>query len=111
MRANLLGTFAHPANSPVPLLAISFEEGLFNTASVITKAEPHFISAISDVNFHVLCLRVVEGIRKGFPANGENLVLDDGMQSLRIAIHCDCEIYTGIVVKNELPSRASQSLR
>src|ERR1700722_9258303 len=67
MAANLLGTFAHPANSPMPLLAISFEKALFNTAAVITKSEPHFIAAISDFNFDVLCLRVLECIRKCFP--------------------------------------------
>src|SRR5580658_8084684 len=111
MAANLLRTFAHPANSPMPLLTISFEEALFNTPAVVTKAEPHFIAPVSDFNFDVLCLRVLEGIRKGFSADGENLVLDDGMQGLRIAVHCDCEICTCIVVKNEFPSRPSQSLR
>ena len=95
----------------MPLLTISFEEALFNTAAIVTKADPHFIAPISDFNFDVLCVSVLEGIRKGFPADGEDLVLDDGMQGLRIAVHFDREIYTCIVVENEFPSRPSQSLR
>ena len=74
------GSFAHPAQAIVSLKTMAGENPLIHALSVVAHAQSKLVMVITDFNFYLLRLGVMEGVAQRFGSNFVDFVTEDGME-------------------------------
>src|ERR1700687_2316765 len=81
------GSFSHPAQAIVSLKTMAGENPRIHALSVVAHAQSKLVMVITDFNFDLLRLGMMEGIAERFGSDFVDLVTQDGMEVSRLALN------------------------
>src|SRR5580704_383070 len=81
------GSFSHPAQAIVSLKAMAGEDRRIHALSVVAHAQSELVMVITDFNFYLLRLGVMEGVAQRFGSDFVDLVTEDGMEVSRLTLN------------------------
>jgi hypothetical protein len=91
------GSFAHPAQAIVALKTMAGENCRVHPFSVVAHAQAKLVMVITDFNFYLLRLGVMERVAQRFGSDFLDFIAEDWVEVSRLALHRYAECCSSMI--------------